>query len=230
MFLKISSFLALALLGSAAFAQDAGLSRGQEAAAPVVNAVREALAAEAALPPARTVREQLERMGTLDQAGRMHINEVPWAQLSPEESIEARKAVVAAIEPVDDANIAELLKLLPEQGWFDPGEYGPKALDAAFHILQHSDETETKLRVLPHLRELALRGEIDGFDFAAMFDRLATSEGRPQRYGTQYRCVAGKQESYPLEDAASVERLRAELRLPQTFAESQRIQIGRPCG
>jgi len=114
--LKFGSFLALALLGSAAFTQASAPSRGQEAAAPVVNAIREALAAEAALPPARTVREQLERMGTLDQAGRMQINNVPWAELSPEEGVDARSAIAAAMDPVDEANIAELRQLVPEHG------------------------------------------------------------------------------------------------------------------
>ena len=226
---KLSSFLALALLGSAAFAQDAGPSSGQEAAAPVVNAIREALTAEAALPPARTVREQFERLGTLDQAGRMQINAVPWAELSPEENIEARRAITAAMDPVDESNMAELRKLLPAQGWFAASEYGPRAVDAAFHILQHSDDTETKERVLPHLRDLALRGEVDGFDFAALFDRLATSAGRPQRYGTQFRCVARQLEPWPLEDETSIESLRAELGLKPTFAEHQQMIRGRPC-
>lgn len=226
---RLSSFLALALLSSAAWAQDAGRSRGQEAAAPVVNAIREALAAEAALPPARSVREQLERLGALDQAGRVHIDEIDWAGLSPEEGVAARQAIAAAMEPVDEANMAELRKLLPEQGWFTISEHGPRAVDAAFHVLQHSDDTETKERVLPHLRELALRGEVDGVDFAAMFDRLATSAGRPQRYGTQFRCVARKLEPWPLEDEAGIESLRAELGLMPTFAEHQRMIRGRPC-
>jgi hypothetical protein len=195
----------------------------------VVNAIREALAAEAAMPPAQTVRERLERMGTLDQAGRMQINAVPWAELSPEENIEARKAIAAAMDPVDEANMAELRKLLPAQGWFTTSEYGPRAVDAAFHILQHSEDTEIKERVLPHLRELALRGEIDGFDFVAMFDRLATSAGRPQRYGTQFRCVERKLEPYPIEDEAEIEKLRAEFGLTPTFAEHQQMIRGRPC-
>ena len=146
-----------------------------------------------------------------------------------EEAVEARKAIAAALEPVDESNMAELRKLLPEQGWFTISEYGPRAVDAAFHILQHSDDTEIKERVLPHLHELALRGEVDGVDFAAMFDRLATSAGRPQRYGTQFRCVARKLEPYPLEDEARVESLRAEFGLTPTFAEHQQMIRGRPC-
>jgi len=226
---KIGSIVALALLASAALAQDAAPSRGQEAVAPVVNAIREAVAAEATLPPARTAREQLERMGTLDQAGRMQINNVPWAQLSPEENIAARRAITAAMDPVDEANIAELRKILPAQGWFTTSEYGPRAVEAAFHILQHSEDTEIKERVLPHLHELALLGEVRGVDFAAMFDRHATFAGRPQRYGTQFRCVERKLEPFPLEDETSVERLRAELRIEPTFAEHQQMIRGRPC-
>jgi hypothetical protein len=141
----------------------------------------------------------------------------------------AGKAMAAAIDPVDDANLAELRKLLPTQGWFTRQEYGEKATDAAFHILQHSDDIELKKRLLPHIQAAALAGDIEGIDFAAMFDRIATSEGRPQRYGTQFRCVDGKNEPFPLEDAAAVERLRAELRLRQTFAEYQQRHSNRPC-
>jgi hypothetical protein len=137
--------------------------------------------------------------------------------------------MAAAIEPVDEANLAELSKLLPKQGWFTRQEYGEKATDAAFHILQHSDDIELKKRLLPHIQAAALAGQIEGIDFAAMFDRISTSEGRPQRYGTQFRCVDGKNEPFPLEDAAAVERLRAELKLRQTFAEYQQRHSSRPC-
>lgn len=221
--------LALALWRGMASAQDSAPSPEVLAAAPVADAVRQALAAEAAMPPPTSVREKLERMGMLDQAGRAHIGKINWAALSPQESIATRRAIAAALEPVDAANIAELRRLLPVTGWFSSRDYGPKAADAAFHILQHSDDTETKKRVLPYLQALAMAGEIDGFDFAAMFDRVATSEGRPQRYGTQFRCVNRKIEPFPLENPAEVERLRAELKLRQSFAESERMQRGKPC-
>lgn len=220
---------ALALLAGTAFAQDEAPSNVALAVAPVVNAVKQALAAEAALPPATSVREKLERMGVLDQAGRAHIHKIDWTKLTPEERKAARNAMAAAIDPVDEANLAELRKLLPKHGWFSRQEYGEKATDAAFHILQHSDDIELKKRLLPHMRAAALAGEIEGIDFAAMFDRIATSEGRPQRYGTQFRCVDGKNQPFPLEDSGAVERLRAELKLRQTFAEYQQRHSNRPC-
>jgi hypothetical protein len=215
--------------GPAAVGRSGTPSNGELAAAPVVNAVREALTAEAALPPASSAREKLERMGILDQAGRAHIHKIDWSKLSPEERKDAGNAMAAAIDPVDEANLAELRKLLPKQGWFTRREYGEKATDAAFHILQHSDDTELKKRLLPYIQAAALAGEIDGADFAAMFDRIATSEGRPQRYGTQFRCVDGRNEPFPLEDPTAVERLRAELKLRQTFAEYQQRHSNRPC-
>ena len=199
------------------------------AVAPVVNAVKQALAAEAALPPAASVREKLERMGVLDQAGRAHIHKIDWAKLSPEERKDAGKTMAAAIDPVDEANLAELRKLLPKQGWFTRQEHGERAADAAFHILQHSDDIELKKRLLPYMQAAARAGDIEGVNFAAMFDRIATSEGRPQRYGTQFRCLDGKTVPYPLEDPAIVERLRAELKLRQTFAEHRQRYSNRPC-
>lgn len=215
--------------GSAAVAKGGTPSIGELAAAPVVNAVRKALAAEAALPPATSVREKLERMGVLDQAGRAHIHKIDWTKLSPEERRDAGKAMAAAIDPVDEANLVELRKLLPKQGWFTRQEYGERAADAAFHILQHSDDMELKKRLLPHLEAAARAGEIEGINFAAMFDRIATSEGRPQRYGTQFRCLDGKTEPYPLENPTAVERLRAELKLRQTYAEYLQRHGNRAC-
>jgi hypothetical protein len=215
--------------GAVAVAPPGTPSKGELAVAPVVNAVREALAAEAALPPAPSVREKLERMGILDQAGRAHIHKIDWTKLSPEERMDAGKAMAAAIDPVDEANLAELRKLLPKQGWLRRQEYGERATNAAFHILQHSDDIELKKRLLPHMQAAAMAGDIEGVDYAAMFDRIATSEGRPQRYGTQFRCLDGETVPYPLEDPAIVERLRAELKLRQTFAEYKQRYSNRPC-
>jgi hypothetical protein len=73
-------------------------------------------------------------------------------------------------------------------------------------------------------------GEIEGDDYASMFDRVATGEGRPQRYETQFRCREGKQESYPIESIEKAEELRRSLNFAQSLAESLAMQEGGPCG
>ncbi len=218
------------MLSGAANAQQAAPGKAERAVAPVVDAIRQARAAEAALPPATTTREKLERMGRLDQAGRMHIQEVDWGKLSPEEGVEARKRIAAVMEPVDDANMARLRELMPAEGWFSRQEVGEAGIKASFHIVQHAGDLATLKFVLPRLQALAERGELDGSSYAAMYDRVATTEGRPQRYGTQFHCVGGRIAPFPLENPGQVEEDRRALKFGQTFAESDKMHTGRPCG
>lgn len=197
--------------------------------APVTDAIAREKDRQSRLPPPASVREQLERMGRLDQVGRWAIAEIDFRQLSIEQGRRVNAAIGEAIEPVDQANVEALLKILPEEGWFTISEVGPEASEAAFHIVQHSDLALRK-RVLPRLEPLARSGEIRGVDYAALFDRVATGEGRPQRYGTQFRCREGKLESYPIESIEEAEELRRSLNFEQTLAESLAMQVGRPCG
>jgi hypothetical protein len=211
-----------------AFAQAPTSQSGQAAAAPVVQAIETALQADAALPAPTSTREKLERMGRLDQAGRRRIPEVERANLTPDERTEARRAVAAALKPVDEANYEALKSLIPSEGWFTLEEHGPEAVDAALHILQHSGDLETMELMLPRLKVAAERGDVAPYAFAALFDRVSLMQGKPQRYGTQYHCVEGKLQFQALEDSASVERLRAEINVPRTFAEDQ-IRVGQVC-
>ena len=74
--------------------------------------------------------------------------------------------------------------------------------------MQHSNETYWE-RFLPVLEPLMATNEIDGQSYAMMFDRLAISQDRPQRYGTQFRCDNDKWRPYPFEDRDNIEALRA---------------------
>ena len=223
-------FAAVALIAAPAVGTD---DPEQARIAAIVAPVAEAIAAEQArqgrLPPPASTREKLERMGRLDQAGRRAIGQIDFRQLSVADGRKVNDAIGKLIEPVDRANVEALREIMPEQGWFTIGEFGAEASAAAFHIVQHSDPALRK-QVLPRLEPLAMTGEIRGVDFAAMFDRVATGEGRPQRYGTQYRCQDGKQVSYPIESVEKAEELRRALNFEQSLAEAWAMQVGRPCG
>jgi len=197
--------------------------------APVTNAIAQEKARQSPLPPPASVREQLERMGRLDQVGRWAIGDIDFSHLTLDQGQRVHEALGAAIKPIDQANVAALLTIMPEEGWFTISEIGWEASAAAFHIVQHSDLGLQK-RVLPRIEPLVASGEIEGNDYAAMFDRVAISEGRPQRYGSQFRCVQGKLESYPIENIEQAEELRHSLNFPETFADAQRRHVGKPCG
>lgn len=178
--------------------------------APVVEAVRTEQERQAALPSPRDDRERLERMGALDQAGRMKIGEVDVSALPPEQRKAAFSAISAVIDPIDRANQQSLLAMVPPEGWFLRSQYGDEAASAAFHIVQHGDQALWR-RFLPALEPLVATGEVEGEAYAKMYDRLAISEGRPQRYGTQFTCVGTQWTLAPLESETQVGALRAEM-------------------
>ena len=189
-------------------------------AAPMA-ALDRALAEEAQRPAAASDAERLERMGAIDQSWRPHMGRLRLEGLSAEEVREAFAAIVARTEPIDLRHRDEVMAMLPAEGWFSFSAYGRKAAEAAFHIIQHSD-LETQLEVLPALERMALAGEADTTAFAAMYDRVQKSQGKPQRYGTQFDCVEHRPVLYRLEDPARVEEFRRQMKFELTLAEHVR--------
>jgi hypothetical protein len=189
-------------------------------AAPMA-ALERALAEEAQRPAAATDAERLERMGAIDQSWRRYMGELRLEGLSAEEVREAYAAIVARTEPIDQLHRDQVMAMLPDEGWFSISAYGNEASKAAFHIINHSDD-ETRLRVLPALERMAMAGEADPTAFAAMYDRLQKSQGRPQRYGTQFDCVEHRPVLYRLEDPARVEEFRRQMNFGMTLADHLR--------
>ena len=68
--------------------------------------------------------------------------------------------------------------------------------------------------VLKRLEPLAAAGDTDPKNFAFLYDRVATNEERPQRYGTQGECLGpGSWKPNPLQEPARVDELRAAIGL-----------------
>jgi hypothetical protein len=175
-------------------------------------------ARQAVLPPPRDDAERLIRLGELDQAPRRVIMAYDFSLIPADRRQTAIDEASALIEAVDHEDQAALLKLVPPEGWFMRSKYGDQAASAAFHIVQHAD-LPLQQRFLPVIEPLVATGEIDGQSYAMMFDRVAISQGRPQRYGTQFRCDGGKWRPYPIEDPARLDRRRQGEAIPGTFAQ-----------
>ena len=74
--------------------------------------------------------------------------------------------------------------------------------------------------VLPRLHDLGARGEVDAWEYAYLYDRVALAfEHKPQRYGSQVECVHGAYAPQALEDPAHVDERRRAVGLKQTEAE-----------
>lgn len=212
----------LLLVATPALAQDLAPGTLSPEAQALIAPVKAALDAErsrqAALPPPANDSEKLLRMGAMDQVGRRVLTGIDLTSLPAAERAAAKKAMWAPVEAADEENLKALLAMVPAEGWFLKSRYGDKPAAAAFHIVQHSDPAQWK-RFVPVLEPLVVTGEVDGQSFALMYDRLAIAEGRPQRYGSQMKCEAGKWVPDRLEDPARVEEWRKAMGFSWTFAE-----------
>ena len=226
----IALLLALALQSQPAPAVEQRPLSAQAQAA--VDAVRKALDAErarqAAAGPPETVKGELARRVRLEQAGRRAMSAV--FALPEDERRAASARAWAMVKPLDDDNTAWLKRHLPADGWFRISRDGVQATQAAFLIVQHSGDQAWMKQVLARMEPLAKRGEVRGGDYALLYDRTALAEGRPQRYGSQVGCVAGRVDFSPIEDPAGVEARRKAVGL-DTLAEYRRHfpNLGQPC-
>lgn len=222
--------IALLLAALLAFQEPATLSPEARALiAPVAEAIAAEEARQAALPPAANDRERLERMGLLDQVGRRALNPIDLTLLPESERAAANSAMWAPLVATDERLMAELLTMVPPEGWFLKSAYGEQAASAAFLIVQHSD-LENWRRFVPILEPLVAAGEVDGQSYGLMYDRLAQNEGRLQRYGTQVTCKAGKWviDRENLEDPDNADARRREMGFRWTLAEYEQVFANHP--
>jgi hypothetical protein len=132
---------------------------------------------------------------------------------------------------LDARNTADLKALLAIHPWFTISKFGAEADDNAWLIAQHADQDrEFQQRVLAILEPLVAKGETNPKHYAYLFDRVAASfsrpgEQKPQRYGTQGRCVGkGRWEPFEVEDPAHLDQRRASVGLPPE-AEYQKMFV-----
>jgi hypothetical protein len=92
---------------------------------------------------------------------------------------------------------------------------GLDGANAAWLLVQHADhDVAFQKDILELMEPLVAQGEAAANDYALLYDRVAINEKRLQRYGSQGRCNAAKQwEPWPIEDAAQVDKRRADVGL-----------------
>jgi hypothetical protein len=90
---------------------------------------------------------------------------------------------------------------------------GASGARAAFLIVQHSPSNAFQREMLPLLSAAAENDEASPGDAAMLEDRVLTDEGKPQRYGTQFRIVAGELIPYPIEEPETLDERRARVGL-----------------
>jgi hypothetical protein len=116
---------------------------------------------------------------------------------------------------VDSDNTEWLKADVAAHGWYLISVHGEAASSAAWLMAQHADRDRPfQHRVLALMEPLVETGETSLSNYAYLYDRIAVSENRPQRYGTQGVCVAkGVWAPNDLEDPDQVEALREAARI-----------------
>lgn len=137
--------------------------------------------------------EQIAGMAAVDQAMRATMLEAT-STLSPDQREPILKAAGALIVTQDRLNAARLKAIIAAHGWPKISETSERTSAAAVTLVNHASfDLAFQRQVLALIEPLAVQREVRPEDHARLYDRLATVDKRPQRYGTQgTTCRDGK--------------------------------------
>jgi len=187
---------------------------------PVYAAYRRVEQRQSVFPPPTDDVERLIRLGEIDRSGRTAYTTIDLSPLEPTQRAAAFRAVRNEILRHDLANQAALRAMLPADGWFLKSRYGQGAVQAAFDIVYHAlNDDELQRTVLAAIEALVTRGEISARAYAMLYDRVASQEGRPQRYGNEMICQDQRWVPAPLENAEQANLLRTTIGFPLTMEQ-----------
>jgi hypothetical protein len=183
-------------------------------AAPARDVVQEATVSAREVRAKEELIRELAGMGAIDLEIRRRFLALR-KDATPAERAQLDDVWSREYRPFDQRNTARLKELLARRGWFTRSEVGERTSGMVFQIVQHSGDLELMKTVLQKLEALRGTPDFDGEEYALLYDRLATMEKRPQRYGTQGTDCAGGKYARPsnLEDPVGLDRRRAEMGL-----------------
>jgi len=184
----------------------------------------DALRADPAWPAVlqRVIAEEARRAALIDAPLRKELLE------REAQDQEAQRAAIAAgggdawkqTNPVKEKNAAWLKTVIATKGWPLASRVGRDGAKAVWVLVQHADHDPVFQAEAVSLMEKAARnGEADAADLALLTDRVLLAQGKPQRYGSQFKETAdGVMELQPTEDMKILDALRHEMGL-QPLAE-----------
>lgn len=161
------------------------------------------------------LRAQLLAMSDADQNAR---------GISHGEPMHAGKLQMATnMREVDATLTAQLKAIVAKNGWPTIRLVGIEASNAAMLVLTHSQDHAWQASLLPQLEALADAGKIDGSALALVIDKELVSQGKLQRYGTQFKLVDGEMAMFGVEDPAGLDARRAKVFLPPMAVYKQML-------
>lgn len=169
------------------------------------------------------LQSELLRRTKVDQDARIAITN--WlatnganGALDPENQTEKQKAefekLATTAGTVDRENTTWLKEVVENRGWPTITLVGQDGAKAAWLLVQHADADPKFQRKCLDLMAKLPKAEASQTDIVYLTDRVLLAEGKKQVYGTQFHMVNGKLQPRPLDDEASVDKLRASVGLP----------------
>lgn len=162
-------------------------------------------AGPAPTPMNTALRAELELLGREDQAAREGFG----AAAAGNDTAYMRRLLRG-----DSARVARLKQIVGTHGWPGKSLVGEEAAEAAWLILQHTDDVAWQASMLPVLLEEAKAGEVTLSEVALLTDRVLVRQGKPQRYGNSFSVRDGRLVADPIEDLAGLEGRRRAMGLP----------------
>lgn len=118
---------------------------------------------------------------------------------------------VLAMREVDQRNQLAIRTIFSERGWPSEKAVGKEAVHAFWLLVQHFPPLLKE--ALPRMEAAAQNGELPKEDLAKSIDRMLVVEGKPQRYGTQFKLIAGDLVPDPIENRDHLDERRAQMGL-----------------
>jgi hypothetical protein len=211
----VLSIAAWAILGSVAC--PSGSAGEAEKGAPKQAASADSSARKPSLDSAKNpkLRQELLARMAEDQEARKQ-----WLGLlgRPQQSKDAKKQIdlaMAKLRNVDRKNLVRMKEIVDRSGWPGKTLVGSDGAQAAWLLVQHADSDVCfQKRCLALINAAVKKGEASPEQMAYLTDRVRVAEKKKQVYGTQFHEVGGKQEPYPVEDEAGLDRRRKEVGMP----------------
>jgi hypothetical protein len=142
------------------------------------------------------LRKEILALVTEDQAARN-----AWISVGMKDHPEVAKRV----QDIDTKSTARMKEIVKQYGWPGKSLVGEDGANGAWLLVQHADlDHDFQKQCLPLIEAATKTGEVKPQHYAYLYDRLATAEGKPQRYGTQFQ----NDGPFPIEDEAHVDERR----------------------
>lgn len=136
------------------------------------------------------IREQLQTMARQDKAAR----ERKW--IDPRETAALAEQATALLESVFN-----------QYGWPKISVFDTIPCNNFWILVQHQSPAVHE-QMLPSLKSAVDEGEAEKMEYAYLFDRVQTEEGKLQHWGTQTKCEDGHAVLYPVDEVANIDKRR----------------------